>query len=229
MAKDRKYFEDKIYNFITNLCSGDKRNTDVYKEAFSKMTDKEFFEYISKLSVPGREGKKLTIQAPNFDNSFITIENNLKIAKDIGCPLYESLWITPEDGGPTYLTPTKYLILKLPIRRQAQFLIKKIAIPENNRVVDKMSGQPTGPSKGSSISFPEVQIINSRGYNYTLVEWMKFRGGDEGGFKAMNTSIARTGYAKQSEITQFSTGVNSTFTLSAILTASHLANTLGKH
>lgn len=138
---------------------------------------------------------------------------------------YEKLWITPEDGGPTYLTPPKYLIIKVPVRRQAQLLVKKISIPENNRVVDKLSGQATGPSKGAKISLPETQILDALNLPNTLLELLKIRGGDEGAFRAYNASISRTGYASQSELANYATGVDSTATLKAILTACHYKTT----
>lgn len=222
MGISRQEAEKKIIDFITDICAGDKRNVDIYKDAFSKMNDKQFREYMQGI----KDGtKKLTLQAPNFDNSFINMENLQLVAKKYKFNLYEKLWVTPEDGGPTYLTPPKYLIIKVPVRRQAQLLVKKISIPENNRVVDKLSGQPTGPSKGAKISLPETQILDALNLPNTLLELLKIRGGDEGAFRAYNTSISRTGYASQAELANYATGVDSTATFAAIMTACHYKTT----
>ena len=110
MGISRQEAEKKIIDFITDICAGDKRNVDIYKDAFSKMNDKQFREYMQGI----KDGtKKLTLQAPNFDNSFINMENLQLVAKKYKFNLYEKLWVTPEDGGPTYLTPPKYLIIKV--------------------------------------------------------------------------------------------------------------------
>ena len=222
MGISRQEAEKKIISFITDLCHGDTRNAEIYKDAFTKMNDTQFKEYMKGLK---DKTKKLTIQAPNFDNNFINIENMINVAKKYKLDLYESLWITPEDGGPTYLSPPKYLIITVPVRRQAQLLVKKISIPENNRIIDKLSGQPTGPSKGAKISLPETQILDALNLPNTMIELLKIRGGDEGAFRALNASISRTGYANQSEITNYSTGVSSTATLKAIFTACHYKTT----
>lgn len=222
MGISRKEAEEKIITFITDLCDGDKRNGEVYRDAFSKMSDSQFKEYMIGIK---NKTKKLTIQAPNFDNSFINIECMLQVAKKYKFPLYEKLWITPEDGGPTYLTPPEFLIINVPVRRQAQLLVKKISIPENNRIVDKLSGQATGASKGAKISLPETQILDAMNLPATMLELLKIRGGDEGAFRAYNASISRTGEASQSELSNYSTGVSSTATLKAILTACHYKTT----
>ena len=104
-------------------------------------------------------GKRfLTIIEPNGLDTGLSVENNLKIAEELGHKFFQRLWIEGKEGEPAYLTPIEYLVVDLPIRRASQLLIKKIKVPEHNRVVDVLSGQPTGESKGAKISYPELQV-----------------------------------------------------------------------
>jgi hypothetical protein len=64
------------------------------------------------------------------------------------------------------------------------------------------------------------------GLDKSLLELLKYRGGDIKGFNAMNTMISRTGGVRLQAISHLASGVESTKTLSAFLTAMHLKNTL---
>jgi hypothetical protein len=105
-------------------------------------------------------------------------------------------------------------------------LEKKISIPAHNNTVDDLTGQPTGPSKGAKISYPETQVFASMGLYNTLSELMKFRGGDLAGFDAMNKSISQTGSVSLKAIEPYASGVESTKTLKVFLTGMHLKSTL---
>jgi hypothetical protein len=118
------------------------------------------------------------------------------------------------------------MVIDLPIRRQSQHLQKKRSIPENNRVIDQLSGQPTGPSKGAKISYPELQVLAGMNMDSSLVELIKYRGGDKGGYNALNAMVGRYGAANLKTLSNYATGVQSTQTLKIFLTASHLKSTL---
>ena len=118
------------------------------------------------------------------------------------------------------------MVIDLPLRRQAQLLIKKISIPEDSKTVDDYTGQPTGKSKGSKLSYPEVQVLAALNLDQSLIELMKYRGGDEKGFDAMNRSIARTGGVRMDMIESLGTITKSTETLQTMLTCMHIAANL---
>jgi hypothetical protein len=127
---------------------------------------------------------------------------------------------------PDYLTPIKYFIVDLPIRRASQVLKKKISIPEHSKTVDKLTGQPTGDSKGAKISYPEVQVLMAMGMEQSSTELLKYRGGDLGGYRAMRTMLTKYGMSKQEALSPYATGPESTKTFKAILTAAHLSSNL---
>lgn len=222
MAGNRKAAEKVILDRIDALLPGSP-NAQLYKDLFASMSDKQFDELMKGIE----DGtKRLALIAPNLNEHKLSIERNLALAKKWNHNFFERIWIDKKDGTPPYLSPVKYLVVDLPLRRQAQLLVKKISIPQDNKSVDDFTGQPTGASKGSKISYPETQIMAAKGLDSSLTEMLKYRGGDTKGFNAMNTMIARTGGVSLASIEQLGTRVKSTDTLSKMLTCMHLENTL---
>ncbi|EKD22608.1 MAG: Virion structural protein [uncultured bacterium] len=221
----RKKAEDFIISYIEKLLpkSG---NREIYFELFASMSDKQFDDFMKALE----DGtKRLAIIAPNLADSKLSINNNLAIADELGHNFFERIWMVDSNSSgdvPPYLSPLPYLIVDLPLRRQAQLLVKKVSIPENNRSIDDFTGQPTGASKGSKISYPEIQILSAINLEESLVELLKVRGGDLGSFDAANDSISKTGGFSLKAIEHLGTGVISTQTLHTLLTAMHLKNSL---
>lgn len=198
-------------------------NVKIYKNIFAVMTDKDFGEFIDDLE----SGKKfLVLIAPNFTKTGITVENNLDIAEELKHNFFERIWIEGNEEIPTYLTPIPYMILDLPNTRASQMLTKKISVPKHNKVIDSLTGQPTGESKGAKISYPELQVASAMGLNNCMIELMKYRGGDARGGAAMAGMLSKYGRATIDNLSHFASGVESTFTFKTFLTAAHLKNTL---
>lgn len=221
MAGNRKAAEDFIIEYIDKILPGSP-NTQMYRNMFAKMSDKQFDDFMFKI---GTGEQILTLITPNMTNYRISVKNNIEIAKSLGHDFFKRIWIT-SNNGQKYLTPYKHLVYKLPVRRQAQLLVKKKSIPKDNHTVDMMTGQPTGDSKGGKISYVELQILNALTLDESVEELVKLRGGDIKGFNAMNTMINRTGAVSQKEIEPYTGKVKSTQVFKAYLTAAHLENTL---
>lgn len=218
----REEVTDYIVNAIDAILP-DGFNKERTREFLSKMTDSEFAQYLEDLST---EKERLVIISPNGADVKLDLSRNFAVAKKLGIDFFQRVWFDTPDGRGRYLSHDKYLVVKLPVRRQSQMQIKKVSIPDDNKSVDALTGQPAGKSKGSRISYPEVQMIASLGLNRTLEEFMRFRGGDAKGFTAMNTMISRTGGVSMDAIEPYAGKVKSTETLSAYLTAMHLMNNL---
>ena len=221
MANNRSGAEKFILKYIDKISPG-KENQDIYTNLFASMSDKQFDEFITKLETGEA---RLAITAPNFGTNKISTKNNLEIAKELGYNFFQRIWFPATNDSPAYLSPIPYLVVDLPIRRQAQLLVKKISIPEDNKSVDNFTGQPTGKSKGSSLSYPEVQVMSAMGLNNCLTEIMKYRGGDVRGFNAMNDNISKTGGVSLDSIKHLASGVESTKTMKTYLTAMMLSST----
>lgn len=218
----RKNAQDYILKYIDKLMPNSE-NRAIYETLFSNMDDEDFAQFMDDLET----GKKtLSIIAPNFGKESLSTERNLAIAKEIGHEFFQRIWIEGDDEVPTYLTPIPYLVIDLPLRRQAQLLVKKISIPEDNKSVDDFTGQPTGKSKGARVSYPEVQVLAAMGLDNSLVELLKYRGGDVKGFDAMNDAISKQGGVSMKAIEKFTSGVESTRILKSYLTAMHIKSTL---
>jgi hypothetical protein len=215
---NRKAAEKLILEFCDDI-DPSGYNKEKYIEVFKTMSNKDFDEYMKDI----RDGKKsLVLFKPLYKAKGISVENNLKIAKKYGLEFFQKLIHTNTKDGVDYKTPIEYLIVELPYRRQSQTLIKKVSIPESNKVIDELTYQPTGPSKGAKVSYPELQVLIGMGLDNSINELIKFRGGDKNGFKAYNAMFLRYGNAKLSTLNNYSSGVESTKTLKTYLTSMHL-------
>ena len=211
----------ELFKYVEKLLPKSE-NVKMYEETLGKLSDEEFDAYMGKLE---RGEEILFLVCPNVTHPRISLERNLKIAKELKHDFFQRLWLTDPHTGTTYLTPIPYLVVDLPLRRQAQRLDKKISIPKDNHHTDVLTGQATGPSKGASLSFPELQVLYAQGLDSTIEELIKFRGGDEQAYRAMNKILIDQGTVDLNSIPNTSR-VKSTETLSTFLKAAHLDNNL---
>jgi hypothetical protein len=211
-----------IVEFIEKIAPNTE-NGNIYRTIFAAMSDKDFDAFITDLE-SGK--KKLAIISPNFSKNGLSTERNLAVAKELDHKFFQKLWIGGKDDVPTYLTPNEYLVIDLPVRRASQLLTKKISVPKHNRVIDSLTGQPTGESKGAKISYPELQVCAAMGLEDTMVELMKYRGGDARGHAALNGILSKYGKVNQAVLANYASGVESTNTVKTFLLACHLKSTL---
>lgn len=219
---NRKAAEAIIVEFVDKLTPGTE-NANIYRSIFKTLDDKAFDAFMTSLET-GKQ--KLAIIVPNFTKNKLSIDRNYQIAKELGHEFFQRLWIEGKDDTPTYLTPNKYMVLDLSVRRASQLLVKKISVPKHNRVIDSLTGQPTGESKGAKISYPELQVCAAMGLEHSMVELMKYRGGDARGQAALNGMLSKYGRVNQAAVSGFASGVESTNTVKTFLTCAHLKSTL---
>lgn len=221
-GKDFKKVQDFIVTFVESILPGGG-NKEMYTELFARMSDKDFIEYMKKVEERGY----LDIIVPNLAKQKLSTERNIAIAKKLGHDFFERIWIKERDPNkPSYLSDVRYMVIKLPVRRQAQHSIKGISTADDNRRLDQISGQATGDSKAAKISYPEAQLLNGMNLPIALVELLKARGGDIGMFNAMKSMASKTGSISMASVADRATGVESTKSLATFLTCAHLRNTL---
>jgi len=215
---------------VTKLCleiiakmlpNGD--NLKLYQKKFEDMDDKQFDAFMADLKA---KNTRLVVVMPNGSKEKVDVGRNFEIARSLGREPFEQVWVPATQGTRKYLTPIPYLVMPMPVRRQAQMVSKKISLPEDVNSVDHVTGQPTGKSKGAKVSAPEVKVLASMGLDKTLNELMSIRAGDAGGYRALSTFIERTGYASIEQIEPYRTGVKATQAMSHYLKAAHLSNNL---
>lgn len=222
MTPARKSATSYVVELLSTF-AGKNRSVTEIEEMLNALTDKEFDSYMAAL----RDGDEtLPYIAPNLKDVGLSLERNLEIAGKLGHEFFQRLWLTDQATGNTYLTPVKYLVVDLPLRRQQQHLHKKISIPADNAHVDELTGQPTGESKGSKISFPELQILYSQGLNEPIRELLKFRGGDSKAYRSLTRQALVQGIPSMDLSEDPTSRPRSTETLSTLLKAAHLDNNL---
>jgi hypothetical protein len=219
----RQAATEELLHFIDQFAPG-SANRAIYEERLGKMSDAEFEAFMTRLE---NEEEILSLFVPNLSEHKVSIKRNFEIAEQLDHQFFQHLYLTDPTTGQVVKTPTKHLVIDLMLRRQAQMLYKKMSVPENNQAVDERSGQATGPSKGSRMSYPELQVNAAKGLDQSVLELIKFRGGDVKAFNAMNRSILETGEASLESISaREPTTVKATQTLSVLLKSAHLDNNL---
>lgn len=194
-------------------------NADIYRQLWPKMSDEQAIELIS---------NPIPIYAPNGGKVTIDHMRNLDIIREMGYEPFQRVWITDPATGSCSLTKFKHMVLPCPVRRQTQMIDKKISIPPHNRAVDKMTGQVTSKSKGSSFSFPQTYVMYAEGYTDTIKELLNTRGGNVKAGQVVDRQIRQFGNSSQKFQGVEKTHVKSSRTLGAFYTAQHIGNNLGK-
>lgn len=222
MNPKRKQVQELILKYIGKIIDG-KENIELYENLFNSMNDNDFDKFMQDI----RDKKKhLAVVIPNDGKVRVSVENNLKIGKELGHEFFTKIKVTGHSEYPDHILPIKFLSYFLPIRRAQQLLSKKISTPEHNMTIDSITGQVAGKSKAGSITFPEQQILLSMDMKQSALELAKIRGGDQGAAKALNDKLFKDGKATQAEVNQFSTTVGSTTALKNYLLAMGIRSTL---
>ena len=222
MNSKRQAAQDLCLSIISKIVP-DGSQVPIYKAMFEKMTDKDFDAFIQRLS---NKEERLSIICPNFTKSPPTIENNIELAKKLRHDFFTTLEYEGLNGDPSYVTPKKFMVVDLPMRRASQLIIKKASIPKNQKTVDSLTGQPTGDSKGAKISYPELQLCMAMDLDASMLELMSARGGDIRKRNAYIGFLNKYGSVSQEQLKNYSSGVVSTTTLKTMLTCIHLRNNL---
>lgn len=200
-------------------------NEAMYETYLSSLSDAEFKRFIDRLD---SKEETLTIISPNLDKIKLSTQRLLNMAKDLDHEFFERIWLTDATTGVEYLTPKKYMVLDLMLRRQVQVLVKKLSVAKDTKHRDMLTGQVTGESQSATLTFPELQVLMSQGLTESVTELAKFRGGDNEALADMNRSIHESGGYSLKQADHLNSKVKSTETLSNIFKAMHLDNTLLK-
>lgn len=198
------------------------KNAEYWEGIFKGMKSDDFTRFMEGMI---KKTNPLYGVFPNYSKVKITVKNNIKLCKSMGYDLYQQVWITDPVTGLEFLTPRKYLVYPVPVSRQIQLLDDKIAVAKDNSKINPMTGQPTGHSRTARFTGPEMTILNSKGYKSTLVELMKFRGGDNDSMRIMDNTIIKEGAVSMNTVPGArERNTKSVRTLSILLTGMCFAN-----
>lgn len=223
MAKNRKAAEAVILKWISKI-DPSGTNAKMYKEeVFPNLSNDDFDKWMKDIEA-GRDF--VFINIPNLTNKKVTVENNLKVAEEMGVKLFQTITQTDPVSGKRFTGVRKYLILHLPVRRQIQMITNKMSIQDADVKYDDLSGQVSSSNKGASMSFPETLVLYSQGLDKTLEEFLKVRGGDQTASRVVTDTIINQGEASLQLVENLGTRAKSSSTLSTYMTAMHLQNNL---
>lgn len=173
------------------------QNAKNYEDLFNQMSNHDFDIFMQKM-ITGEN--PLSGVIPNFSDVAVTVENNVKMAASMGYEMYKRIWIHDPLTGKRYLSPLKHLVYETNVCRQCQTLDHKISTATDNTQIDERTGQPTGNSKAAQTSGPEMMMLRSRGLNKTIIELMKFRGGDNESMRHLDNAIIKTGVGSMATV-----------------------------
>ena len=219
MNTKRKAVQDYIIKYVGAIVAGNE-NTKLYQDLFDRMTDEEFDRFM----VGMKEGKiHISIVVPNDGKTRVSVENNFKVAKQLGHEFFQRVKVTNHPDYPDHMLPIKALTMILPIRRAQQLLSKKISIPEHSMTTDVLTGQVAGKSRSSKLTYPEQQMLIAMDMKDTATD-----------LKAQSEyvrQLANNGEVSQKDILDVANlvsngGVVSTRTLKYYLQGMHIKNTL---
>ena len=162
-----------------------------YLNLFNSFSDEDFHKYMLGL----RDGSiRLFMYIPNMAGK-LKLNDLFAAADTLDLELFERIRITDPATGYSYLTPEKYLVLNVPVRRVSQTLEHKRSIPDSDKRIDFLSGQVVKPDKAASLSRIEAQVLLANGLDYTTTELMNYRGGDISAYGDFKRSLEESGQA----------------------------------
>lgn len=186
MNEKRKAVEDKIIKYISAI---NKSNAEKYKDMFTSMDDKAFDGWMRDLR---NKDTVLDIEIPNMIEK-VDIDDLIKVSEQLGIELFTRLKLWDVPTQTYYRTTKKYLMLQLPMVAMAQTVDHKLSVPESDSKIDHLSGQVMKPDQANSISQVEVQSLYARGLQSTILELIKYRGGDVSAYAEYKRSAEELG------------------------------------
>lgn len=220
MTPKRKKVQDHILKHIQML-DPSGTNTERYTKFFNDLSDTQFDEYMHDLK---DKKDQVYIYIPNLKLN-LEMGNIFTAADSLRLDIFERIWLTDTATRNTYLTPQKYLILELPIRRVRQYLQHKLSVPDSDKRIDLLSGQVVKPDKAASLSLVEMQTLSARDLHYTIAELAKYRGGDINAYAEFRRQLEESGSVK---ISLDGTGSisRSTVVLDVLLSGMHIESNI---
>lgn len=220
MAKNRKKATELVLEKI-QLIDPSGTNQKLLSEMLSNLSAKQFDDWIERLR---KKQDYVPLVMPNMSDSKVSTVNNIKVSKHFDIQFFQRIKYVDPSTGVTFLTPNKYLVVDLPVRIQIEALANKISIPDDNRHIDDLTDQPTGVSKGSALSFPELLVLHSQGHRIGILELIKVRGGDLKAMNEVHRQILSTGNGRVESVLGKGTIPTAIKTLSILMKGMHYGN-----
>lgn len=226
----REKITEFIVKFIGKFIPDDTHNVTVTRGFLSSLSDTDFYNYIHSLRKrPATERSDQNIlpyYAPNLNKDKLYTANAFKIADELEHKFHKRVWTYNPKSDIEVLSNEEFPIVDLIVRRPAQIHEKKTSIPLETKSVDDMTEQVTGASKGSKVSYPELQGQSSQGLDNTIIEEIKLRGGDSIAYREFERQMLENGHCDIDSILEMNTKTKAPTLVSILLTGAHIGNNL---
>lgn len=221
MAKNRKKAEEFLLKVVKD---GDPtgRSLTLVKEQISKMDDKRFGEFIERI----RSKKEfIPLIVDNHTERALTTEQALDLCEKYNIQIFQRFWYHHPVVGVKVLSNHKVPFIHMMIRRQIETLMNKMSVSEDNATVDTLTGQPINGA--SATTQPESLVYLEKGLDASLVEKLKYRGGDVEGGRLFDQSLIETGKVSTTQLyEQHNTTTRGVQTADIYLTSAHYETNL---
>lgn len=165
------------------------------KEQIAKMDDKRFHEYMLAIK---EEREYIPILMPNNTKHGITIEGALDLCDKYGIEIFQRFWYRHPVTKVKVLSNFKVPFVHMPVRRQIETLFNKISTADDSGTTDTLTGQ--GVRDASATTQPESLVAIEKGLEDTLVEKLKYRGGDVEGGRLFDKELIETGRVSTTQL-----------------------------
>lgn len=170
-------------------------NTDHYKKLFAKMTDDQFYKFIS-AKFPYRFHEKPFVTEPSMHECRVALE---KIGKEpLYCKVNLPYLYTNKDGVPVNTRET--LVVWIPLKKVKQFLTKKNSMSIDISTRDMKTGLLTGVDKNGKTSDRDMESLAVAGLDATINEFSKYRADSMNAKNELYNLININGTVTQKEV-----------------------------
>lgn len=185
MNAQRLKAERLIYE-VMDILDKSGRNTDFWKEEFSKMSDAQFKSYIS-------NDFPFYFQTGAFKEP--SMKQIVQALDRINVPLLERLYMPykykDKNGRP--MKTKECLVVYLPIKRMKQLLTKKNGMSISTKTRDMKTGLLTGIDKNGKESDREFESLAICGLDNSIKEFSRSRADSMNDKSVMNNTINNLG------------------------------------
>ena len=170
-------------------------NTDHYNKLFAKMTDDQFYKFIS-AKFPYRFHEKPFVTEPSMHECRVALE---KIGKEpLYCKVNLPYLYTNKDDVPVNTRET--LVVWIPLKKVKQFLTKKNSMSIDISTRDMKTGLLTGVDKNGKTSDRDMESLAVAGLDATINEFSKYRADSMNAKNELYNLININGTVTQKEV-----------------------------
>lgn len=191
----RKKFEAKVFTLMNDL-DPTGYNAQLYKDSFSKMSDKDFISMCKNMISQDDMNLSFEIkQLASEKEGRITLEKLKNVAEKHDIKLVDYVFMPFRNpGGEPMCTLTRVPILYSPLRRFfQQMLIHKNSISNNNSKINPLTGQVINEDKTASTTNIQTYSLTITNRSSALKEYLGPRADDPIAKQEMLSQIENTG------------------------------------